>query len=242
MPVAIEGIDLKITNNYSNNENATVWFNISQGYFHGGMGIGGSNYSITQIGGRNKFVVGIRLVYAQSRGSSGGTAYIELLLRSASQNILYVEASTMRGNYVTFLTPSEGSVPSGYYAETCYTSKGLTSTAGFDCTWLFGLSANTAIPQTATDLFNMSDFLHAIEQCSTGLYVTVDVRGGGYSAITMNSVEYNIRANVNVGFRSSSSIILYYIYSGNGGSIESHWIEIGYSSGWKVLGNYTKSL
>ncbi|MBR3021036.1 MAG: hypothetical protein IKH59_01570 [Bacteroidaceae bacterium] len=233
-------LDFVFTNNYNSDECASVYFNISQGYSVNGAKIGQPNYVITQTGGYNKFIKAIRIVYYNAnRGSSYPTAHIELLLSAGSTNKLWCECSTTHQTFTWRDTPILGfigssSASSSYRATTLYTSRGPSTSGGYDCGWLFDLAANASIGQTSASQFLIPQLLNAISTGTPVLYRT--------ESVTINSVTYTTRFDVHVARRGSAGIMLYYFNSPNSGSVEMNCIEIGYSSGWKVTAKYTKTL
>ena len=233
-------LDFVFTNNYNSDECASVYFNISQGYMVNGAKIGQPNYVITQTGGYNKFIKAIRIVYYNAnRGSSYPTAYIELLLSAGSTNKLWCECSTTHQTFTWRDTPILGfiggsSAASTYRATTLYTSRGPTTSGGYDCGWLFDLAANASIGQTSASQFLIPQFLNAISTGTPVLWRT--------ESVTINSVTYTTRFDVHVARRGSAAIMLYYFNSPNSQTVEMNCIEIGYSSGWKVTAKYTKTL
>lgn len=235
---ASTSIELVIGNTYTNTENGYLYFNISQGYSN--TGIGQINYIITQTGGASKYVKGIRLVYNSSgRGSGNGTAYIEVLVAANSTNPLFCQATTGSSAVTWLSTPTEGligasSASSSYTAVTLYTSRGLSTSGGFDCTWLFALSANASIGQSSASAFRIPQFLNALATGTPLMWVT--------ESVTINSVAYTMRYDVHVGKRGTAGLMLYYYNCPNSGTVEMNCIEIGYSSGWKVTAKYTKTL
>ncbi len=233
-------MDFVFTNNYNSNECASVYFNISQGYKEGGNKIGQGCYVITQTGGYNKFIKGIRIVYYNAnRGSSYPTAYIELLLEAGATNRMWCECSTTHQTFSWRTTPVQGyigssSASSSYRATTLYTSRGPSTSGGYDCTWLFNLAANASIGQTSASQFLIPQLLNEISTGTPNLFVT--------ESVTINSVAYTMRYDVHVGKRGTAGLMLYYYNSPNSGTVEMTCIEIGYSSGWKVTAKYTKTL
>ena len=235
-------LDFVFTNNYNSDESASVYFNISQGYKEGGAKIGQGNYVITQTGGYNKFIKAIRIVYYNAnRGSSYPTAHIELLLSAGSTNKLWCECSTTHQTFTWRDTPILGfigssSASSTYRATTLYTSRGPSTSGGFDCTWLFDLASGASIGQGSTTVANflIPQLLNAVATGTPVLWRT--------ESVTINSVTYTTRFDVHVARRGSAGIMLYYFNSPNSGSVEMNCIEIGYSSGWKVTAKYTKTL
>lgn len=232
--------DFVFTNQYGNRENASVYFNISQGYSEGGTRIGQGNYIITQTGGHNTFIKAIRVVYYYAnRGSSYLSAYIEILLEAGASNKLWVECSSNVGTFTFLTTPTQGviggsSASSSYRATTLYTSRGLSTSGGYDCTWLFNLSANASIGQNSAGQFLIPQLLNALSTGTPLMWRT--------ESVTINSVTYTTRYEVHAVRRGSASVLLYYLNSPNSQSIEMNCIEIGYSSGWKVTAKYTKTL
>ncbi|MCR5139471.1 MAG: hypothetical protein K6B45_04835 [Bacteroidaceae bacterium] len=101
----------------------------------------------------------------------------------------------------------------------------------YNLTTVFGYTAGTSIP---TSVLNLPNFLTNIANGRARLHVR--------AVESMNGVSYNVRLDVHVGSRGSSSILLYYYSCPNSGTVEVNFIEIGYSSGWKVLAKYTKAL
>lgn len=235
-------IELAFGNSYSANEPAYAYFNISQGYTNDGAKIGQPCYIITQTGGYSKFVKAIRLVYFKtSRGTGYTTAYIEVLIAANCTNTLYCQATSSRAAITWLTTPTAGvigasSASTDYAAVTLYTSRGPSTSGGYNCTWLFSLAANASIVQTETTKANfiMEDFLNALSTGTPLMWVT--------ESVTMNSVTYTMRYDVHVGKRGTAGLMLYYYNSPNSGSVEMTCIEIGYSSGWKVTAKYTKTL
>lgn len=235
-------IELAFGNSYSNNEPAYAYFNISQGYTNDGVKIGQPCYIITQTGGYSKFVKAIRLVYFKtSRGTGYTTAYIEVLIAANCTNTLYCQATSSRAAITWLTTPTAGvigasSASTDYAAVTLYTSRGPSTSGGYNCTWLFDLAANASIVQTETTKANfiMEDFLNALATGTPLMWVT--------ESVTMNGVTYTMRYDVHVGKRGTAGLMLYYYNSPNSGTVEMTCIEIGYSSGWKVTAKYTKTL
>jgi len=233
-------MDFVFTNNYNSNECASVYFNISQGYKEGGNKIGQGCYVITQTGGYNKFIKGIRIVYYNAnRGSSYPTAYIEILLEAGTTNKLWCECSTTHQTFSWRTTPVQGyigssSASSSYRATTLYTSRGPSTSGGYDCTWLFNLAANASIGQTSASQFLIPQLLNEISTGTPNLFVT--------ESVTINSVAYTPRYTVHVADTSGTTIGLYYLKVGSTPPMTFEFLEIGYSSGWKVLTRTSKAI
>ena len=117
-----------ITNNYANNENKGLIFNVSTAH-------GTTSPVITQIGGSGGVFISIRIVKdTTTEYPTTAKVYLEVYYNSTSANnyvyVSYKPANRAIGKWTLYTTYTAGSIPTGHTAiAKLYTTSGLSTTA-----------------------------------------------------------------------------------------------------------------